>query len=331
MSVLIIAEAGVNHNGDIDIAKKLCLAAKNAGADVVKFQTWITEDIITQNVEKASYQSKNTSKVESQFDMLKKLELSQEEFIIIKDYCDKIGITFASTGDDIKSVLFLKSLNVPFLKIGSGDIGNIPHLRFIGSLKLPVILSTGMSNLSDIEISIEALIVGGAEDISLLHTTTSYPCSYDNVNLHAMNTLKNAFGLNVGYSDHTQGIEIPIAAVSLGATIIVKHITLDRFMDGPDHLASTDPDEFKRMVDSIRNIEKALGARLKKPTKEETIISNVVLKKIVAFREIPKGKIIELDDITTKRNTTGISAKHWDLVIGTKATKSYAIDEPIVF
>ncbi|MCM1082988.1 MAG: N-acetylneuraminate synthase [Clostridium sp.] len=331
MGVYIIAEAGVNHNGSVELAKQLCLAAKEAGADAVKFQTWITEKIITKAVKQADYQSQNTGSEKSQFDMLKELELSYDDFREIKRYCDEIGICFASTADEPDSLDFLIELGIPFIKIGSGDIGNLPYLRYIGSKKMPVILSTGMSTLADVEDSLMALRQGGAGDISLLHCTTSYPCPYDKVNLNAIDTLRSAFGVNVGYSDHTMGIEVPIAAVARNATIIEKHFTLDRSMEGPDHLASTEPKDFKRMIAAIRNIEQALGSGSKQPTKEEIEISQVVLKRIVARRFIPEGKKIDEEDLIVKRNDKGISVKYWDLIIGTTARKNYGIDEAIEF
>ena len=329
MRTCIIAEAGVNHNGDVAIAKKLCLAAKNAGADIVKFQTWITEKIITQNVKQADYQSENTGSNQSQFDMLKKLELSYDDFREIKKYCDEIGITFASTADEQDSLDFLVDLGIPFIKIGSGDIGNIPYLRYMGTKKMPVILSTGMSTLGDVEISIQALREGGAKNIKLLHCTTNYPCPYNDVNLKAMDTLRTAFGLDVGYSDHTEGIEVAIAAVARGATIIEKHFTLDKNMDGPDHKASMEPDEFSCMVDCIRHIESAIGDGQKIPTKTEDEISKVVLKRIVARREIMLGDLITEINVCVKRNDYGLPAKAWDFVVGTKANKYYKIDEGI--
>ena len=329
MRTCIIAEAGVNHNGDVAIAKKLCMAAKKAGADIVKFQTWITEKIITQNVKQADYQSENTGRNQSQFDMLKKLELSYDDFREIKKYCDEIGITFASTADEQDSLDFLVDLGIPFIKIGSGDIGNIPYLRYMGTKKMPVILSTGMSTLGDVEISIQALREGGAETIKLLHCTTNYPCPYKDVNLKAMDTLKTAFGLDVGYSDHTEGREVAIAAVARGATIIEKHFTLDKNMDGPDHKASMEPDEFSCMVDCIRHIESAIGDGQKIPTKTEDEISKVVLKRIVASREIMLGDLITEINVCVKRNDYGLPAKAWDFVVGTKANKYYKIDEGI--
>lgn len=329
MSTYIIAEAGVNHNGDVHIAKQLCLAAKNAGADAVKFQTWITDNIITKNVKQADYQTENTGKDESQYDMLKKLELTFDQFREIKEYCEEIGIEFASTADDEESLDFLVDLGIPFIKVGSGDVGNISYLRYIGSKKRPVILSTGMSTLADVEVSLKALRDGGATDIKLLHCTTNYPCPFDSVNLKAMDTLHNAFGLEVGYSDHTVGIEVPVSAVARGAKIIEKHFTLDCNMEGPDHLASTEPEEFKKMVDSIRNIEKALGTGIKQPTEAEKDISKVVLKRIVAKQTIHEGETITEKSICVKRNEKGLPASAWDIIIGTKARRTFDTDEGI--
>ncbi|RGF13505.1 N-acetylneuraminate synthase [Blautia sp. AM16-16B] len=327
---LIIAEAGVNHNGNLDVAKKICLAAKEAGADVVKFQTWITDRIITKNVKQAEYQTVNTGSNQSQYDMLKSLELSYDEFKKIKNYCDEIGIIFASTADDSKDIDFLvDELEIPFIKVGSGDIGNISYLRYVGSKKKPIVLSTGMSTLSDVEISLRALQEGGADDITLLHCTTNYPCPFEMVNLRAMNTLQSAFDLPIGYSDHTIGTEIPVAAVARGAKIIEKHFTLDRNMKGPDHLASTEPKEFKKMVDEIRNVEKAFGTGIKEPTKEEKEISKVVFKHIVAKHIIREGDTISEDDICVKRSENGLPASAWDIIIGTKARKTFNIDEGI--
>lgn len=329
--VIIIAEAGVNHNGNIQTAKELCLAAKEAGADVVKFQKWITDKIITKTVRQADYQIKNTGNDQAQYDMLKSLELSVDDFREIKKYCDEIGIVFASTADETESLDFLIELGIPFIKLGSGEIGNIPYLRYVGSKKMPVVLSTGMCNLADVEISIQALKEGGAEEIMLLHCTTNYPCPYDSVNLKAMDTLKNAFGYEVGYSDHTMGIEIPIAAVARGARVIEKHFTLDRTMDGPDHVASTEPDEFGKMVNYIRNIEKALGNGIKQPDKTEIDIAKVVQKRIVANRRITVGQIITEEDICIKRSISGLPCRLWDYVVGTEATKTFDIDEGIIW
>lgn len=329
MHTCIIAEAGVNHNGNLELAKKLCLEAKKSGADVVKFQTWKTEKIITQNVKKADYQEQNTGNSQSQYEMLKELELPYSAFRIIKNYCDEIGIQFASTADDDESLDFLVDLGIPFIKVGSGDMRNISYLRKMGSKNLPVILSTGMSDLKDIELSLHALREGGAKEISLLHCTTSYPCLYENANLNAINTMYKKFGLPVGYSDHTLGIEVPIAAVAMGASIIEKHFTLDRMMKGPDHIASMDPNEFSKMVEAIRHIEVAMGDGEKKPTVEEQGIAKVVLKKIVAKRYIPCGKIIEEDDICVKRNENGMPADAWDSIIGKRTEREYQMDEGI--
>jgi len=259
------------------------------------------------------------------------LELTYDETREVKDYCNSIGIQFASTADEQDSLEFLLELGIPYIKIGSGDIGNVSYLRYIGSKRMPVILSTGMSNLSDVEISVNALKEGGASEITLLHCTTNYPCPYESVNLKAMDTLKSAFQLPVGYSDHTVGIEIPVAAVARGAKVIEKHFTLDRNMEGPDHLASTEPDEFQRRVEAIRNVEMALGSGVKEPTAAEKEISKVVLKRIVAKRHIPKGKIIEEADITVKRNETGLPAHVWDYLVGTKARKDYVENEGVEF
>lgn len=327
---LIIAEAGVNHNGDIKLAIQLCDAAKEAGADVVKFQTWKTEDIITKNVAQADYQTENTGVQESQFDMLKKLELTHDEFRLIKKHCDEIGIQFASTADEAESLDFLISIGIPFIKIGSGEIGNVSYLRYMGSKKKPIILSTGMSSLADIDISLSALREGGATDITLLHCTTSYPCVFENVNLNAMNTIKDAFKLPVGYSDHTIGSTVAIAAVSMGAKIVEKHFTLDKNMEGPDHKASADPAEFKEYVKAIRDIEMAMGDGRKIPTSVEKEISKVVLKRIVAKKPIIEGQIIREEDICVKRNDMGLPCSKWYEVVGTVARKSYFKDEGIV-
>ncbi len=326
---LIIAEAGVNHNGNVDLALQLCKAAKEAGADVVKFQTWKTENIITRNVTQADYQVKNTGKQESQYDMLKRLELSYDDFKKVKLYCDEIGIQFASTADEEESLDFLISIGIPFIKIGSGEITNIPYLRVMGSKNLPIIISSGMATIGEVDVALQTLKEAGASDITLLHCTTNYPCPMDDVNLNAMKTLKNAFKLPIGYSDHTKGIEVSIAAVAMGAVVIEKHFTLDKNMEGPDHLASTEPDEFKKMVDSIRNIERAMGTGEKVPTKSEKDISKVVLKRIVASKEITEGESFSEKNICVKRNDKGIPAKYWDLILGTKSKKDYKIDEAV--
>ena len=326
---MIIAEAGVNHNGKLDLALKLCEAAKKAGADVVKFQTWKTESIITHHVDQAEYQKKNTGKHESQFDMLKRLELSYEDFRKIKAYCDDIGILFSSTADEEESLDFLIDLGIPFIKIGSGDIGNISFLRYVGSKKKPVILSTGMSTLADVDLSIRALKEGGAEDITVLHCTTSYPCPYEGVNLKAMLTLRDAFHLPVGYSDHTLGREVAVSAVALGAVVVEKHFTLDSGMEGPDHVASTEPKDFAELVTAIRTVEACLGNGIKEATVSEKEIARVVTKRIVANCTIHTGDIFTKEMLCIKRSTNGLEAKYWDFVIGKKANRDYLPDDGI--
>ncbi|WP_024467913.1 N-acetylneuraminate synthase [Treponema pedis] len=325
----IIAEAGVNHNGKLELALQLCDAAKEAGADAVKFQTWKTEAIITRMVAQAEYQIENTGKTISQFDMLKALELSYSDFTKIKSYCDSIGILFLSTPDERESLDFLLELGMPAVKIGSGEITNIPFLRYAGSRKKPVILSTGMSSLAEVDVAYRTLKDAGASNITLLHCTTNYPCPMNAVNLTAMQTLHAAFKCPVGYSDHTVGYEVAIAAIALGASVIEKHFTLDVTMQGPDHAASTNPKDFTAMVQKIRNIEKALGIGIKLPSQSETKISEVVLKRIVAKKKISCGEKFLDDNITVKRSSDGVSASLWDTVIGLSAKKDFAEDEGI--
>ena len=330
MSVYIIAEAGVNHNGDINLAYKLCDAAKEAGVDAVKFQTWKTENAVSKSAVLAAYQEHNIeNKHQSQYEMLKQLELSYTEFVQLKDYCDKIGIQFLSSPDSIEDVLFLKELGVNAQKIGSGDLTNIAFLKELARTHQRVILSTGMSGLSDVEIAYNILIDNGATQVDLLHCTTNYPCPYDEVNLKAMQTLKEAFNCKVGYSDHTMGIEVPIAAVALGAEIIEKHFTLDRTMDGPDHKASLEPAELKQMVKSIRNIEKSLGDGIKQPNASEKAVKEVVWKRIIAKTAISEGEIINTDNVSFLRGSKGLFAKYWPVVEGKPARRNYKIDEPI--
>ena len=328
--VYIIAEAGVNHNGRLDLALKLCDTAKEAGVDAIKFQTWKTELIVSRNVEMADYQKKNLGNDDSQYNMLKKLELSYNNFRLVKEYCDKIGIQFLSTADEIESLDFLCELGIPFIKLGSGEITNIPYLRYCAKKNRPMIISTGMCNLSDVAVAYDILTEAGASDISVLHCTTNYPCPMDEVNLNAMVTIKDALKCRVGYSDHTMGVEVPVAAVAMGAEIIEKHFTLDRNMEGPDHIASLEPAELKDMVLKIRNIEKALGDGIKRPNTSERSICKVVLKSIVANQSISKGTVLTENMLTVKRTSTGIPAKNWDLIVGTTAVKDYMIDEPII-
>ncbi len=327
---LIIAEAGVNHNGRLDLALELCDKAKEVGADVVKFQTWQTEKIITKNVAQAEYQTENTGVEESQFDMLKRLELTYDDFRKVKQHCDEIGIVFSSTADEEASLDFLCELGIPFIKVSSGDIGNISFLRYMGSKGLPVIISTGMSTLEDVELSLNALKEGGAKDITVLHCTTNYPCPLDDVNLRCMQTLKEKFGLPIGYSDHTIGNDVALAAVAMGACVIEKHFTLDCNMDGPDHAASTNPEDFKKLVDSIRYWEIFLGDGVKKPTEAEKRISKVVTKRIVASRNIQKGEVFSAGNICVKRNDVGAKAREWDQIIGCTANRDYRADEGII-
>lgn len=327
--VLIIAEAGVNHNGKLDLAYKLCDTAKEAGVDIIKFQTWNTDLVITKNTRMAEYQSENLCSSESQYEMLKKLELSYAHFRLVKEHCENIGIRFLSTADERESLDFLIGLGIDLVKLGSGEITNIPYLRYVGGLNLPVILSTGMSNLAQVASAYDTLVNAGAKDISILHCTTNYPCPMDEVNLKAMCTLRDAFKCPVGYSDHTMGTEVPVAAVALGAEIIEKHFTLGRTMEGPDHKASLEPAELKLMVNQIRNIEAALGDGIKRPNKSEMKTAKVVLKSILAKRPIKKGELLTPENLVVKRIESGISATYWDVVVGTKALFDYDIDEPI--
>lgn len=327
--VYIIAEAGVNHNGSLDLALQLCDAAKAAGVDAVKFQTWKTELIITKGTKKAEYQERNLNNDDDQFTMLKKLELSYDNFKIVKQHCDEIGVQFLSTADETESLDFLVELGMPFIKLGSGDINNIPYLRAVAKYGMPVILSTGMANLSQVATAYDTLQEAGAKDVSILHCTTNYPCPMDEVNLRAMQTMQEAFKCKVGYSDHSIGTEIPVAAVAMGAEIIEKHFTLNRNMEGPDHKASLEPQELKYMVDCIRNIEKAMGDGIKRPNTSEMEISKVVLKSIVAKCPIKKGEILTADNMAIKRAESGMSAAYWDVVTGKKAIRDFSIDEPI--
>ena len=329
--IYIIAEAGVNHNGRLDLALKLCDEAKKANADAVKFQTWKTEKIITKNLIQADYQSKNTGIVQSQFEMLKTLELKYDDFVEIKRHCEIIGIEFLSTPDEEDSLDFLIELGVPLIKIGSGDITNNPYLKYIGSKKMPIIISTGMSYLGDVERAYNILKDAGATEIAILHCTTNYPCPFEEVNLSAMKTLQQALKCTVGYSDHTLGIEVSVAAVAMGAKIIEKHFSLDKNMEGPDHLASLNPKEFTCLVQSIRNIEKALGNGIKEPNESEKKISQVVRKRIVAKQAITKNDVFSEINLAAKRSDMGFDVSNWNLIIGLKAQKDYIEDEPISF
>lgn len=325
----IIAEAGVNHNGRLELALKLCDAAKEAGADAVKFQTWVTEKIIVPDTQKAAYQQANTGGEQSQYQMLKALELGYGEFAQIKRYCDSIGITFLSTGDNPEDIDFLLGLGMPLVKVGSGDITNLPLLRHIGQCGKPVILSTGMADMKMVRRAYKTLQDAGAKEITVLHCTTNYPCPPQEVNLRAMLTMKEELGCPVGYSDHTLGTEVPVAAVALGATVIEKHLTLDSHMEGPDHAASMEPSAFKEMCRQIRAIEVALGSGIKEPNESEKAISGVVLKRIVAARDIRQGEVLSLDNLALKRAPEGLNVDHWDQVCGTPARRDFKKDQAI--
>ena len=328
MRVYIIAEAGVNHNGSFELACKLVDAAKAAGVDCVKFQTFKSENLVSHTAQKAEYQKAATGD-SSQQDMLKKLELSYDEFIALKEYCDKVGVTFLSTPFDFDSIDFLNSIDIPFWKIPSGEVTNLPYLIALAKTGKPVVMSTGMCDMDEIEAAIKVLRDNGTKDIKLLHCNTEYPTPFEDVNLKAMDTMKEAFGLEVGYSDHTKGIEVPIAAAALGATIIEKHFTLDRNMEGPDHKASLEPDELAAMVSGIRHIQMALGTGDKTPSPSEKKNITVARKSIVARKQIKAGEVFTEENITVKRPGTGISPMKWFDILGTEAIRDFAEDELI--
>ena len=331
---LIIAEAGVNHNGSIELAKPLIDAAADAGVDYVKFQTFKTENLVSRSAKMADYQKRNMSVGEnSQYSMLKKLELSPQQHYELVSYCNEKGINFFSTAFDLDSVDFLASLHLGLWKIPSGEITNYPYLRKIASYKEPVILSTGMSTFDEIADAISVLIKFGVskEQITILHCNTEYPTPMNDVNLKAMHTIGEKFSVNVGYSDHTQGIEVPIAAVALGATVVEKHFTLDCTMDGPDHKASLEPQELKAMVTAIRNIEQALGNEEKKVSTSEGRNKSVARKSIVAAKDIEKGELLTEENLTVKRPGGGISPMKWEYIIGTRAIRTFEADEQIIF
>jgi len=327
--VFIIAEAGVNHNGSIDLAKKLIDVAAEAKVDAVKFQTFISTKVITRNAKKASYQLELTDSEESQLDMIKRLELSFTEFGELKKYCDSKSIMFLSTPFDLESIEFLEKLDMKIFKIPSGEITNYPYLKKIGTLKKKVILSTGMSYLEEIEEAIMILKENGTNDITVLHCNTEYPTPIKDVNLNAMNTIKEKLNVKIGYSDHTTVIEVPIAAVAMGAKVIEKHFTLDKNMEGPDHKTSLEPSQLKEMVKAIRNIEKAMGDGIKSPSKSEIKNLNVVRKSIVANRFIKKGEKFTEENLTCKRPGEGLSPMKWEEVVGKIAYKDFNEDEMI--
>lgn len=329
---IIIAEAGVNHNGDIATAKKLIDAAADAKVDYVKFQTFRANKLVTKSAEKATYQTNNIGNNESQFQMLKKLELSEDDHIELINYCNTKNIKFLSTAFDTDSIELLKKLNVTIGKIPSGEVTNLPYLRLMAKSFPEIILSTGMTDMKEIEDAVDALTDAGTQknNITILHCNTEYPTSMNDVNLLAMLDIKKRFETQVGYSDHTLGIEVPIAAVTLGATIIEKHFTLDRNLEGPDHAASLEPHELKQMVDSIRNIESALGDGIKKPSSSEIKNKTAARKSIVAAKKIKQGDVFTNDNLTVKRPGNGISPMLWDDVIGKAASKDFEEDELIV-
>ena len=329
--VLIIAEAGVNHNGNIELARKLIDIAVDCGVDIVKFQTFKSENLVTKSASMANYQVENIGKNDSQLAMLKKLELKENDFRDLKKYCEEKNIQFFSTGFDLESLTFLKNLNMGLWKIPSGEITNLPYLEFIGKCNEPVILSTGMASLDEVEAAINVLVKSGTEKnkITVLHCNTDYPTRFEDVNLNAMNTIKNRLGVEIGYSDHTPGVEVSVAAVALGAKVIEKHFTLDKNLPGPDHKASLDPNELKVLVTQIRNIEKSLGRFEKIPSLSEAKNISIARKSIVAKRYIKIGEIFTAENLTTKRPGTGISPMRWHEVIGTVAKKNYEEDDLI--
>jgi len=333
--VIIIAEAGVNHNGDIELAKKLVDIAVEAGVDYVKFQTFKSESLVSKFAEKASYQIENTKDAfESQLQMLKKLELSNSQHFELVQYCNNKNISFFSTAFDLESLIFLKELGLNIVKIPSGEITNLPYLRKAASLFKEVIISTGMSSMVEIEEALDVFFQAGIKknDITILHCNTEYPTPMSDVNLNAMLTIQKMFGVKVGYSDHTLGIEVPIAAVAMGGTMIEKHFTLDKSLPGPDQLASLEPDELKNMVYSIRNIEKAIGGTgIKEPSKSEIKNVSIARKSIVAKTDIVKGEVFSEGNITTKRPGNGISPMRWDEIIGQTAQKDFKADDLIEF
>ncbi|WP_299123951.1 N-acetylneuraminate synthase [uncultured Winogradskyella sp.] len=331
-STLIIAEAGVNHNGNIDLAKQLIDVAAEAGVDYVKFQTFKSQKLVSKNAQKANYQKENTNNSnESQLKMLQKLELSEADHLDLIAYCKSKNIKFLSTAFDLESIDFLHKLSIDLFKIPSGELTNYPYLEKIGSLGKPIIISTGMASLKEIGDAIKVVTENGAsqKDITVLHCNTEYPTPMEDVNLNAMQTIANKYSVPFGYSDHTLGIEVPIAAVAMGATVIEKHFTLDKTLSGPDHKASLDPQELIAMVKAIRNIENALGQKEKEPTPSELKNKIVARKSIVASTHIKKGDILTKNNITTKRPGNGISAMQWPNIIGTIATKDYDEDDLI--
>lgn len=326
--VLIIAEAGVNHNGDLELAKKLIDAAKESGADIVKFQTAKLESLVSKSAPMAEYQKKNMQMNKSQREMLKDLILPFDNFLELAQYCERQGIAFLSTPFDIDSIHFLDDL-VKVWKVPSGEITNYPYLCEIARTGKPVIMSTGMCDLEEVKAAVRVLRENGSTEITLLHCNTEYPTPMQDVNLRAMCTLQEEFGLPVGYSDHTQGIEVPIAATAMGAAVIEKHFTLDRNMEGPDHKASLEPEELRAMVQAIRNIETALGDGIKRPSPSEMKNREVARKSIVAKKNIRRGEVFTEENLTAKRPGSGVSPMYWNDVVGLAADRDYEPDEMI--
>ena len=328
---LVIAEAGVNHNGDINLAKELIYQAKNCGADIIKFQTFKTEYGISKKTPIVPYQLSSNKTYKTQYELIKDLELSYDEFRYLKEYSDNIGIEFLSTAFDIPSIRFINEIGIKRFKIPSGEITNLPYLREISKYEKPVIISTGMAEMFEIEEALKVFLKQGLSkrDIFILHCTTQYPAAKEEVNLKAMIAIRNKFKTQVGYSDHTEGIDIALSAVSMGAKIIEKHITLDKNLNGPDHKASIEPKQFKEMINSIRNIEKAMGNGIKLPTTSEKTIKKLVRKSIVAKKEIKKGQIFSEINLTVKRPGTGISPMNWDNIIGKYSNRDYKEDDLI--
>ncbi len=329
--VFVIAEAGVNHNGDIEIAKQLIDAASEAGADAVKFQTFQADSLVCRTAKKAEYQLETTDRTETQYDMLKKLELTPQMHRELIEHCSKKNIMFLSTPFDLESIKLLSELGMQIYKIPSGEITNLPYLREIAKQQKKIILSTGMSSMDEVKAAVNVLKNNGTEDITLLHCNTQYPTPISDVNLLAMVKMREETGLPVGYSDHTQGIEVPIAAAALGAEVIEKHFTLDRKMEGPDHKASLEPQELMQMVVGIRKIESALGSKIKQVSESEMTNVAIVRKSIVAAANIKRGEKYTEKNLTTKRPATGISPMLWDEIIGKTADRDYKVDEIIGF
>jgi len=329
--VLIIAEAGVNHNGDMELAKKLVDAAADAGADYVKFQTYKTDALLLETAEKAGYQKKIMGESENQYEMLKKLELCENNHVVLIEHCESRNVKFLSSPFDLDSIDLIAKLNLDFIKVPSGEITNFPYIRKVGGAGKKILLSTGMSNLGEIEAALNLMVDSGADmdQISVMHCNTEYPTPPKDANLRAISTIQNAFNVKVGYSDHTLGVEAAIAAVSMGATVIEKHITLDKNMSGPDHMASMDPEDFKQFVQCIHNVEAMLGGGLKRPSQSEKKNITIARKSIVASKAISKGEPFGEGNLTTKRPGDGVSPMRWNDVVGKVAHREYSADEKI--